>query len=206
MAGWYLVPLTPFWSLPLVAGLVALQERFPGAASRVLSFSLALLLVVLPISATNWLRDPHRPLTLPLNVWVERESLYPLAAKFLREEIEVGDMVAAPEIGALGYACGCSVLDTVGLVSPAALDFYPAPGQDESANYSVPVGLVQALDPDYLVSLDVFIRATLLQDAGFRSIYREVWGVDTNAFDSRRLVVYERFAPAPGRSLSAEEP
>jgi hypothetical protein len=196
MAEWYLVPLTPFWGLPLVAGLVALQERFPGAASRVLTFTLAVLLVVLPISATNWLRDAHQPPTLPLNVWVEREGLYLLAAEFLRDKIEAGEVVAAPEIGALGYACGCSVLDTVGLISPAALSFYPAPEQDGSANYSVPVRLVEALKPDYLVTLDVFIRSSLLQDRGFQSIYREIWEAETTAFNSRRLVVYERFEPA----------
>ena len=201
MAEWYLVPLTPFWGLPLVAGLVALQERFPGAASRVLSFTLAVLLVVLPISATSWLRDAHQPPTLPLNVWVEREGLYLLAAEFLRDRIEAGDVVAAPEIGALGYACGCSVLDTVGLISPASLGFYPAPEQVGSANYSVPVRLVEALKPDYLVTLDVFIRSSLLQDRRFQSIYREIWAAETTAFSSRRLIVYERFEPAAEQSL-----
>ena len=205
MAEWYLVPATPFWALPLVAGLVAIQERFPGAATRVLSFSLAALLVVLPISAVSWLRDPQQPPTLPLNVWVEREGFYLLAAEFLTEEIEAGDVVAAPEIGALGYACGCTMLDTVGLISPAALAFYPDPGQDKSANYSVPVALVEALKPDYLVTLDVFIRDSLLQDRGFQSSYREVWAVETDAFNSRRMVVYERLAAA-GQSLSTEPP
>jgi hypothetical protein len=206
MAEWYLVPLTPFWGLPLVAGLVALQERFPGAASRVLTFTLAALLVVLPITATSWLRDARQPPTLPLNVWVEREDLYLLAAEFLRDKIEAGDVVAAPEIGALGYACGCSVLDTVGLISPAALSFYPTPEQDGSANYSVPVRLVEALKPDYLVTLDVFIRSSLLQDRGFQSIYREIWAAETTAFNSRRLIVYERFEPAAEQPLPTDTP
>jgi len=192
MAEWYLVPLTPFWSLPLVAGLVTLQEPSSGFASRVLSRSAALLLVVLQVSSMNWLRNPDRPRTLPMNVWLEREELYLLAASYLRPRIKDGESVAASEIGALGYACECSVLDTVGLVSPVALRFYPAPEQNTSGNYSVPIDLVRSLKPDYLVSLDVFLRASLLEDEGFLSNYREVWSVDTSAFGSERLVVFER--------------
>jgi hypothetical protein len=84
-----------------------------------------LAILVLEVSSLNWGRDPTLPLALPLNVWSEREDLYYQAADFLRGKVSKQDLVAASEIGALGYSCDCRILDTVGLVSPGLQDYYP---------------------------------------------------------------------------------
>jgi hypothetical protein len=53
------------------------------------------------------------------------------------------------------------------------------------------------------VSLEVFIRNTLLQDESFRSQYREVWRAPTSAFGSDSLRVFGRIdVAAPAHDLN----
>jgi len=190
MAEWYLVPLVPFWLIPLITGLAAIADGARSAWTRRLVWVLPLTLLVLEISGLNLGRDPSLPASLPLNVWTEREDLYRQAAEFIEGQATEKSVVAASEIGAFGYACNCLVLDTVGLVSPSATPYYPLPEGITASNYAVPTDLILDLRPDFLVSLEVFLRQTVLADRRFLEEYELVWQVPTDAFGSQGLRVY----------------
>jgi hypothetical protein len=197
MAEWYLVPLVPFWLILLFSGLAAVGREVQRTSMRGLVWALPLALLLIEVASLNLGRDETRPATLPLNVWVEREELYLLAADFLNDNAPDDSLIAASEIGALGYACDCRILDTVGLVSPSVSSYYPLPEGSLVGNYAIPTELILSHQPDYLVSLDVFLRNTLLKDGTFLSDYREVWRAQTDAFGSRDLLIFERIVSEP---------
>ena len=197
MAEWYLVPLVPFWLIPLFSGLAVVDQGVQRASMRGLVWALPLALLVIEVASLNLGRDETKPATLPLNVWVEREELYLQAADFLKDSASEDSLVAASEIGALGYACECRILDTVGLVSPSVSTYYPLPEESLVGNYAVPTELILSHKPDYLVSLEIFLRNTLLKDETFLSEYREVWRAQTDAFGSRGLLIFRKTAKDP---------
>jgi hypothetical protein len=197
MAEWYLVPLVPFWLILLFSGLAAVGQEVQRTSMRGLVWALPLALLLIEVASLNLGRDETRPATLPLNVWVEREELYLLAADFLNDNAPDDSLIAASEIGALGYACDCRILDTVGLVSPSVSSYYPLPEGSLVGNYAIPTELILSHQPDYLVSLEVFLRNTLLKDGTFLSDYREVWRAQTDAFGSRDLLIFERIVSEP---------
>lgn len=192
MAEWYLVPLVPFWLIPLLGGFAELARPPSTILQRALSQAGPLVVLVLALSALNWGRDPRRPFLLPLNTWNEREILYTQAAEIVRADGGLGSLVAASEIGALGYACDCRILDTVGLVSPEAMSYYPVPDEALVGNYAIPGNMIADFRPEFVVTLEVFVRNTLLADARFRREYERIWEAPTDAFGSRGLLVFAR--------------
>jgi hypothetical protein len=70
-----------------------------------------------------------------------------------------GVVVAAPEIGALGWTFDGKILDTEGLASPEVLPFHPLRVPDERPSGglgSIPGRAIAALRPDVVVSMEVF--------------------------------------------------
>lgn len=191
MAEWYLPPLIPFYLLPMMTGLRGALTRFTPHAMRPAAATLGLLLVACEVLGLNLGRDPSRAFFTPISVWDEREGLYREAAQFLEPRLDSGSLVAASEIGALGYYCDCRILDTVGLVSPHALGYYPLPPEDTPALNAIPTGLVREHRPEFVVSLEVFMRETLLDDPWFQDGYELIWRAETSAFGSDGLLIYQ---------------
>lgn len=190
IAEWYLVPLAPIFFLGIFAGLGPLSRRLPSSVSPAGAVVAACVLVAAQLSG---LGSGRLATTLvPRVVWNEREQLYRGAAERLRPHLRSGDVVAAPEIGALGYYCDCRILDTVGLVSPEALKYYPLPTSMYTVNYAVPPDLIRDTAPAYVVSLDVFVNRSLIPAPWFPQQYRLVEQVDTAAFGSTSLLIYRR--------------
>jgi hypothetical protein len=192
MAEWYLVPLVPFWLIPVFFGLASISDGARTPARGSLVWMLPIALLAAELSGYNLSRRSENPASLPLNAWTAREALYQEAGAFLRENAGADDLVAAPEIGALGYSCRCTILDTVGLVSPSVVSYYPVPKASLVGNYAIPRELIADLKPAFLVSLDVFMRKTLLTDAQFLDAYQLVWEAPTSAFGSRGLMIFRR--------------
>ncbi len=193
VAEWHLVPVFPFWWLGLTAGLQDGLRRLLGPrASAYAAWGLVTVLVAAQLAGFNLGREPERAAFVPRNAWLEREDLYREIAAFLRPRLAGGDVVAATEIGALGYACDCRILDTVGLVSPEAMPYYPLAPEYYVSIYAVPPGLMEARAPRYLVSLDVFIRKSLAEAEWFRRRYQLIWERPSDAFGSIAMQVFER--------------
>jgi hypothetical protein len=190
IAEWYLVPLAPIFFLGIFAGLESGARRLPSGVSTAAVVVAASILVGAQLSGLG--SGGLAGALVPKVVWTEREDLYRDAAERLRPLLKSGDVVAATEIGALGYYCECLILDTVGLVSPEALKYYPLPTSMYSVNYAVPPDLIRDTAPAYVVSLDVFVDRSLISAPWFTQQYHLVEQLDADAFGSTSLLIYRR--------------
>ncbi|MEW6569250.1 MAG: hypothetical protein AB1449_14030 [Chloroflexota bacterium] len=191
MAEWYLVPLLPLWILFFTDGLRQALASLRPRLRRFASLTLGCAMLACMVGGLNLGRDASRPFLTPAAVWDEREKLYAQVAAFLVPRVGTGDVVAASEIGALGFGCNCRILDTVGLASPDSLNYYPISADLPGFN-AVPPGLIHDQRPEYLVSLEIFVRPTLSLDGWFRENYRPILRLETQAFGSDGLFVYQR--------------
>jgi hypothetical protein len=185
---WYLVPIEPFYLLGLAAGLARLATAARLARQGAwLTSGLAGLLVLWQIPAVDW----RHPL-LPAGEAFGREDLMLDVGRGLADQLPPTAVVAAPEIGALGYASNLRVLDTVGLVSPAALPYYPLPPEQLVADNAIPARLIVDRQPDVVVTLDAFARRSLLEDPAFMRDYRLEASYPAAVWRSQELLMFRR--------------
>ena len=100
--------------------------------------------------------------------------------------------MAVPEIGAFGYVSGARILDTVGLVSPEAMPYYPLPSDQLLGDNAVPLALVRDRQPAYVVALDQFVRRSLQPSPWFRERYALVARYPAHVWLSDEVLVYRR--------------
>lgn len=186
MFHWYLVPLVPFYCAAL--GLAV--ERL--AASRLLRGRAWLAYGGL---ALWWLPGfallSTQP-SLPLGFTLERERVYREIAAEYREAWTERTLVAAPEIGTLGYYSRARILDSVGLVSPQSVSLAPLPPAMLASDNAISPALVQAARPDYVVSLDQFVSHSLLPDPWFARHYELVDARPARVWSSQAVLVFRR--------------
>lgn len=189
---WYLAPPLPAYFLGIFLGFrrVSQDLRRPWLLGAGVAVALALTLRGWTLHPDH---GPDRP--APEMAYIRLELLYQEVAEWLRPRLEADDLLAAGDVGALGYYTGARILDTVGLVSPQALRYYPAPEEAYVINYAIPADLVLDLQPDYLVVLEAYVRNTLLQDPRFAAAYQEIDRRGTDIYGSRGLLVFRRKAP-----------
>lgn len=200
---WYLSPPLPVYMLLIFAGTWALAQdlgslaarlqrgRLAAAVPRALFALFACAALVSTLDAWTLHPDhgPDRP--APEMAWFELELLYERAAEIVRAHGE-GDTLCAGDIGVLGYRSGMTILDTVGLVTPAASAYYPADSSIYVINYAIPADLVLALDPDYVVILEVYGRRGLLPDGRFQARYRLLERLETDIYGSDDMLIFAR--------------
>jgi hypothetical protein len=189
---WYLVPPMPLYLLGILLG---------GARiSRDLKYwyPLALLTVLGLIGAAGaWtIRPDHGPTRpAPEMAFIELELLYKQAAQIVSDEIQPGDVLAAADIGTLGYNSPGEILDLLGLISPKSSDYYPLPSSDYVINFAVPSELVSDLSPEFIVILEVYGRNTLLRDPAFEVNYKLLETLNTDIYGSDGLLIFGRSDP-----------
>ncbi len=95
----------------------------------------------------------------------------------VRRYIETGRMLydlypdatlLSSEIGGLGYGFHGRIIDAVGLASPSALRYHPMAIPEERSNGAIgaiPVGFVEEVNPDIIVTYEVFAESLLRSDA-----------------------------------------
>jgi hypothetical protein len=148
---------------------------------------LAALLLLWQVPAIDW----RQPL-LPAGHALDREALLLDVGRGLAQSLAPTAVVAAPEIGALGYASNLRILDTVGLVSPAALPYYPLPRDLVVTDNAIPARLIADQRPDAIVTLDAFARGLLLSDPSFQRAYRLERTYPVSVWQSEALLVFRR--------------
>jgi hypothetical protein len=81
--------------------------------------------------------------------------------------------VASADIGAIGYFSRATIVDTVGLVTPELTRYYPVDSAlvVEGQNYAIPPALIADTAPEYLVTMEAFVRLGLAQEAWFNQSY-----------------------------------
>jgi hypothetical protein len=186
---WYLVPPLPMFFLGIFLGI----ERLAcGLKFRHLTTILAALAVALSLRTWKLHPDhgPDRP--APEMAYIRLELLYEQVASTLVDEIQPGQVLAAGDIGTLGYLTDAHILDTVGLISPESTRYYPLPTADYEINYAIPALLITDLEPDYLVMLEVYGRHTLLRDADFERMFTLIETIPSDMYGSRGMLIYAR--------------
>jgi len=123
--------------------------------------------------------------------FIKLELLYEQTASLLAPEVDQNTLLAAGDVGMLGYALPCRILDTVGLNSPQSLSYYPLPQEDYEINYAIPAGLILDQHPDWVVFPEVYGRRTLLQDENFLEQYTLWRTLPTDIYGSEGLLIFK---------------
>jgi hypothetical protein len=197
---WYLAPPLPFYFLGILTGLYALcmdiSRRLgrPRAGARAAAI-LVVLLLGLSLNAYTLHPDhgPGRP--APEMAWFKLELLYEKAAGRIKPLLEPGDVVAAADIGTVGWFTGAPILDTVGLISTEAVAYYPLDPSLLVISYAASPDLIRDRQPDYLVFLEVYVRKTLLPAPWFHDEYELLTRFDTDIYGSEGMLVFARKQP-----------
>ncbi len=189
---WYLVPPMPLYLLGIFLGVARvsrdLKHWLPLAV-----FTLLGLFGTLSAWTARPDHGPTRP--APEMAFIELELLYERAANALSNSLQPGDVLAAADIGTLGYYAPGEILDLLGLISPKSTEYYPLPTSAYVINYAVPSTLVADLRPEFIVILEVYGRNTLLQDRQFRLNYELQEELSTDIYGSDGLLIFSRSGP-----------
>jgi arabinofuranosyltransferase len=194
---WYLAPLLPFYFLGILIGLSALLTDLARrlGRERLAVWVTGLVIALLLLSSLNayTLRPDHGPdRPAPEMAWFKLELLYRQAAQWINPFLQPGDVVAAGDIGAVGWFTGAPILDTVGLISPEAVPYYPLDPALLVINYAMSSDLIRHQQPDYLVTLEVYVRHSLLPEPWFQREYALVEKLETDVYGSDGMLVFER--------------
>jgi hypothetical protein len=186
---WYLTPPLPVYILGIFAGVQRLAEDIKRPVLMTVFGLLALFMTV-----QGWTLNPDHGPTRPAPemAYIALEEIYREVAEDLVEQMEPGYILAAGDIGVLGYITGEQILDAVGLISPESVEYFPLPDEYYVANYAMPPDLILDELPDVLVTLEVYVREGLLKDPRFQEQYRLLRQYETDIYGSDGMLVFVR--------------
>ncbi len=190
---WYLTPPTPFYIFGILYG--AYQVLFvinKNMAMRIIASTIIMVYISFAsIRSWQWIPDngPTRP--APEMAYIGLETLYYDAAKYLSPRLQSNDVLAAGDVGVLGYYTSARILDTVGLNSPVSTQYYPLPKGDYVINYAIPIDLIIAEKPDFIVIPEVYGRNTLLRSDQFHDAYKLIHQLPSDIYGSKAIFIFE---------------
>jgi len=192
---WYLTPPLPMYVLGITLGVEGLTR---SPRSRLVRIAISAAIVLFTLNAWTLKPDHGSSRPAPEMAYIKLEQIYIQAAERLSAELKPGDVIAAGDIGALGYFTGAPILDTVGLVTPITLEYFPIPESYYVINYAVPPDLILDQQPEFVVILEVYGREGLLRDPRFNHGYQVIESIPTDIYGSRAMLVFRRRSPDPG--------
>ena len=205
---WYLVPPLPAYFLCIVIGAWALADAVTGG-QRVAVGLAAVGAVWIAFSLNAWgLHPDHGPdRPAPEMAWHRIELLYQRVGEMIRasDGVDQQTVIAAGDIGAIGYFSEARILDTIGLVTPEMTAYYP---YDESllipgANYAVPPQIILDHQPEYVVLMEGFVRNGLAKEPRFTSRYEQVRFNPTDFYGTGMIVYRLRDSDPVVRAVGA---
>lgn len=165
-------------------------------------------LVIIPVFLSptllllkDWQIHPDHGLDRPAPemAWYQIELLYQEAANILIRENNVNGnelkILAAGDVGVLGYYTEMRMLDTVGLNSPQSTRYYPTKSSYYVTNYAIPPQLIMDTLPNFIVIPEVYGRAGLLKDPSFWQHYELRETIPTDVYGSDGILILERVKP-----------
>jgi hypothetical protein len=110
--------------------------------------------------------------------YLQRGVAYREAALFLQEKTQGKDVIAASDVGILGYFYHGPILDLMGLVNNESLKYYPIRDKSGEAysglEYLIPPAAVSAFKPKYLMAPIGHCQGMLFDDSDFQHNYTEL--------------------------------
>ncbi|MBN9388370.1 MAG: hypothetical protein J0I20_09990 [Chloroflexi bacterium] len=182
---WYTGPLAPWLLLLLTVCLAGLWQHLRKLPKLLDKFVQIMVISFLIISVINQLHGYNNGRS-----YIKTRGYYEQAAIFLRPYLKKDDLIAAPEIGELGYFTKARIMDTVGLVSPEVLKFYPVPVSEQFAGNTIPTNLIIEYQPDYVVGVDIFMRNSLLKSLDFLKDYTLFKSWSDIEANSNKLLIF----------------
>ena len=182
---WYNAPPLPALILGVFVGLWALLRPLKRIAPFVIA-GIGTLCVITTLS--GWTLTPDHGLNRPAPkmAWHAIELLYQQMGEHLRDDLGVTAQtrVASGDIGAIGYFSRATIVDTVGLVTPELTRYYPVDPALIVAgmNYAIPPALIYDTQPDYLVTMEGFVRQGLAVEPQFEQDYALVTEYPTDFY------------------------
>lgn len=184
---WYAVPIRGIFFLLVFMGAGKLIMQSNHRMQRWLNVSafsaVAATSLLLAFLLTSHLQSERQVLS-------EREPFYACVASVLARSLPADSIVAAPEIGVIGYNFPGYILDLSGLVTPRAIPYYGQVTYRESMVWPFPVDLVQAEQPDAIITFTAFSEG-LNSSKWFNKHYRTTFYIPSlhPAFGSLALFV-----------------
>jgi 4-amino-4-deoxy-L-arabinose transferase-like glycosyltransferase len=198
---WYLTPPLPFYFLVILVGLEqVLALAFTAGKRKKLSLIHAglvmgiLVLYPLLFSMSDWRLHPDHGADRPAPdmAYIQLEVLYRQAADVVSPLMNQTSVLAAGDVGVLGFYTPGRILDTVGLNSPVALKYYPLDPTNYVINYAIAPNLILDEKPDFVVILEVYGRKGLLKDASFNQQYQLVKKIETDMYGSDGMLIFSK--------------
>jgi hypothetical protein len=196
---WYLTPPLPAYFLCILIGLESIGNLWLSSARSALWQQAAracmiAFVIVYPIvgNLSAWQLHPDhgsdRP--APEMAFIKLELLYEQAAKIIQPHLQPGDVLAAGDVGVLGFETNAIILDTVGLNSAESVAYYPIDADSYIINYAIPTDLILNEQPDAVIILESYARNTFLQDERFTSQYCLLQKLPTDLYDSDGMLIF----------------
>jgi len=206
MFEWYLPKLYVTAYLSILLGVMAfyseIKEKYINNISKIIRILLLSCMILWLFSITIIPEKKGQPyFTTPIvdiatNPERTRIISYIEIAKWLNERTNKKTVMAASEIGALGFYFKGKVLDGNGLVSAEALPFLPVPAEQRlGPQYgALSIELIRETLPDWIVSMRVFTCKSLNVSDWFKSNYIlvEIFGLPMTTFGDTAINVYKR--------------
>jgi hypothetical protein len=157
--------------------------------------SLLIILVPVTLQLKDWIlhpeHGPDRP--APQMAYIQLEIYYQQAVDLIADELASQPsppLIAAGDVGVIGYYSGARILDTVGLNSPVSTRYYPLDPSFYAINYAIPTNLILDQKPDYLIILEVYGRLGLLRSTQFQENYHLLHRIPTDIYGSDGLLIF----------------
>ncbi|MBI5347952.1 MAG: hypothetical protein HZB77_01340, partial [Chloroflexi bacterium] len=192
-----LTPPLAIYFILIMGGLSAISDQqspISNLQSPLFIVHSSLFIALIFFSLRAWTLSPdHGPARpAPDMAWFKLEEIYTQIGKELAPQIDSKTVIAAGDIGALGYFSNARILDTVGLISAQTPPYYPLPREKLVINYDMSAQLINDHQPDYVVFLEVYGRRTLLKDENFLRAYSFVKKIPTDIYGSEGMLIYKK--------------
>lgn len=172
---WYMAQIVPLWAVVACAAIFGLSRR-PWLRRGLLLFTALASFGFSTVSRGKLLPPGGVPFMS------RRADLLLSVGKALKPHVRPGQRIAAPEIGALGWALpDVPILDTAGLVSREVVVYWarrPLPGAHDGAIHP---DAIKDLRPAWLVSVPAFMRF-LVREPWFFEAYKGAGSVGSKRF------------------------
>lgn len=195
---WYLTPPLPAYFLFILIGahqiFTTLVKAVTSEHAILNNYLPSVLLLIFFLSTTlaAWHvhpdHGPDRP--APKMAWIQLEILYRQVSELLSGKITSDQVLAAGDVGVLGFYTNAKILDTVGLNSAQSLKYYPIDSDSYVINYAIPAQLILEEEPDWIVILEVYARNTFLANERFKQRYELFHKIPTDIYGSDGMLIF----------------